>query len=200
MARQTTVTLIDDLSGGTADESVEFSIGGHTYEIDLSARNASKLRTSLAPFIEKARKARTGLTASPSRRSSAPRMTDNRTAAEKAADRERGQLIRTWAKDQGLKVADRGRMNVEIVQAFDAQGTPEGAELLARLLGDGGSTPEVAAPVADEAPVRQAADMSDDEITAWAESQGRKIKKNSKGDITPATMKGLRADYDKAIA
>ena len=204
MARVTTVNLIDDLSGGTADESVEFGIGGTTYEIDLSSTNAAKLRTVLAPYIEKARKAgRLTLSASSRRPATGSKMSDNRSAADKAADKERNGLIRTWAAEQGVKVAERGRINADVIAAYDAMNTPEGDRLLAALRGEGGdsdglgtgsTTPE------EQAPTRTAADMSDVEVIAWAESEGRKIKRNSKGDVTPATLKGLRADYDTATA
>ena len=54
MARQTTVTLVDDLDGSEAEEQVEFSVDGRTYEIDLSTVNASRLRDALAPFVSAA--------------------------------------------------------------------------------------------------------------------------------------------------
>ena len=43
MAKKVTVTLVDDFDGeGAADETVEFGLDGVTYEIDLSAKNATK--------------------------------------------------------------------------------------------------------------------------------------------------------------
>src|SRR4051812_16082108 len=50
MAKQTTVTLVDDLDGKKAAEQVEFAVDGMTYEIDLSAANSARLRQALAPF------------------------------------------------------------------------------------------------------------------------------------------------------
>ncbi|MCU1383896.1 MAG: Lsr2-like protein, partial [Acidobacteria bacterium] len=44
MAQKHIVQLIDDLDGGEAAETVTFSIDGTAYQIDLSTRNASKLR------------------------------------------------------------------------------------------------------------------------------------------------------------
>ena len=55
MAQVKTVTMIDDLDGGKAAETVGFSLDGSRYEIDLSARNAKALRKVLAPFTEAAR-------------------------------------------------------------------------------------------------------------------------------------------------
>ena len=57
MAKKVTVTLVDDFDGdGPADETVEFSIDGVAYEIDLSARNAKKLREDLKQWIEAGRR------------------------------------------------------------------------------------------------------------------------------------------------
>ena len=51
MARQVITTLIDDLDGKKADRTVEFSLDGVNYTIDLSEANAGKLRKALDPFI-----------------------------------------------------------------------------------------------------------------------------------------------------
>ena len=53
MAKRVTVTLVDDFDGeGAADETVEFGLDGVSYEIDLSARNAAKLRGDLKQWVE----------------------------------------------------------------------------------------------------------------------------------------------------
>jgi len=52
-----TVTLVDDLDGGPADQTVRFGLDGAEYEIDLSARNATAFGEQLAPYTERARKA-----------------------------------------------------------------------------------------------------------------------------------------------
>lgn len=44
MAQKVQVILLDDLDGGDAAETVSFALDGASYEIDLSAKNASKLR------------------------------------------------------------------------------------------------------------------------------------------------------------
>ncbi|HTS97114.1 MAG TPA: Lsr2 family protein [Streptosporangiaceae bacterium] len=104
MARQTIVTLTDDLDGGPADETVQFGIGGSRYEIDLSARNAASLRQQLAPFIERARPA-----------GSAPRG-PRRTAASRRRSRE----IRAWARDQGIELSERGRIPASVAGRYQA--------------------------------------------------------------------------------
>lgn len=55
MAKTTIIKLTDDIDGGNADETVEFSIDGKVYEIDLSRRNANALRKALQPYVDVAR-------------------------------------------------------------------------------------------------------------------------------------------------
>ena len=57
MAQVTAVRLVDDLDGGHADESVEFTVDNKRYQMDLSEKNAARLREILAPFIAAARRA-----------------------------------------------------------------------------------------------------------------------------------------------
>ena len=51
------MTLVDDLDGGPAEETVRFGLNGWQFEIDLNSKNAAKLRQRLAPFVEHARPA-----------------------------------------------------------------------------------------------------------------------------------------------
>ncbi len=55
MAKTVIVKLTDDIDGGEADETVLFALDGRSYEIDVSAANAARLREALRPFVEKAR-------------------------------------------------------------------------------------------------------------------------------------------------
>ncbi|BBX48980.1 hypothetical protein MPOR_00060 [Mycolicibacterium poriferae] len=80
MAKKVTVTLVDDFDGeGAADETVEFGLDGVSYEIDLSAKNAAKLRNELKPWLEAGRRVggrRRGRSVGTGR--AAPRSTVNR--------------------------------------------------------------------------------------------------------------------------
>jgi hypothetical protein len=91
MATKVTVTLVDDLDGSPAEETVRFGFGGTEYEIDLNRKNARAFRRQLAPFIEHARQ--TGRQ---------PR----RQAPRTASGSERSSAIRAWAKQQGIPVRD----------------------------------------------------------------------------------------------
>ena len=56
MAKRVIHELIDDMNGQPADESVTFGLDGVQYEIDLTTKNAVKLRSALAPFVAAATK------------------------------------------------------------------------------------------------------------------------------------------------
>lgn len=110
MARKISIQMTDDLDGQTpADETVEFSIDGITYEIDLSTTNANKLRESLKTWVNASRKV-SGRTRT--RRTMTPgHATSNK--AELAA-------IRAWAHANGVKVSSRGRISRDIVAKYHA--------------------------------------------------------------------------------
>jgi hypothetical protein len=50
-AKVTQVSLVDDVDGSVASSTVGFSLDGKTYELDLSDKNAKKLRDAVAPFV-----------------------------------------------------------------------------------------------------------------------------------------------------
>ena len=56
MAQQVQVLLVDDIDGGKAVETVSFALDGVSYEIDLSAKNAAKLRDALSTWVGSARR------------------------------------------------------------------------------------------------------------------------------------------------
>ena len=109
MAQRVNIVLEDDLDGTDADETVSFALDGTTYEIDLSATNAAKLRDSLAPYIGHARRA--------SGRRAAPRAA-TRPNGRAGAKRDLGD-VREWARANGHKVSDRGRISAEVQTAYD---------------------------------------------------------------------------------
>ncbi|MEU5848262.1 MULTISPECIES: histone-like nucleoid-structuring protein Lsr2 [Saccharopolyspora] len=113
MAQKVTVTLVDDLDGGQADETVEFGLDGVAYQIDLSADNAGELRDALANYVSNARRA--GGRKKPGPR---PGATARAAGGSTSADREQNQAIREWARKRGLKVSDRGRIPADIVEQY----------------------------------------------------------------------------------
>jgi hypothetical protein len=115
MAQKVTVTLVDDLDGSTAEETVEFGLDGVSYTIDLSSGNAGKLRDALADFVGSARRAG-------GRKRVGPGRPVGVKARPASADREQNQAIREWARKQGMKVSDRGRIPAEVLDAYHQQG------------------------------------------------------------------------------
>jgi hypothetical protein len=110
MAQKIQVLLVDDIDGGTADETVAFALDGTSYEIDLSAKNASKLRDALASYVGHARRVHRGGRV----------QTHTRTRGPARADREQTQAIRDWARTNGHAVSDRGRIPASIIEAYNA--------------------------------------------------------------------------------
>lgn len=102
MAQRITVEMTDDLDGSEADTTVRFTVDGTAYEIDLSNKNAAKMRRDFGRYIEHARRA-TG-----SRRSGRPR-----------GDRHHSSAVREWAKQQGIQVSERGRIPASVVSQYD---------------------------------------------------------------------------------
>jgi len=56
MATRIVTELHDGIDGSDATQTVHFALDGVDYEIDLSDRNANRLRNSLAEFLGHARK------------------------------------------------------------------------------------------------------------------------------------------------
>ncbi|MEJ2865359.1 histone-like nucleoid-structuring protein Lsr2 [Actinomycetospora flava] len=118
MAQRTVVSLVDDLDGTEANETVEYALDGVTYEIDLNDKNAEQLRDVFAPYVAAAR--RTG-----GRRSTGggrSRSSSSRSSSKGVVGRSREALkaIRDWAQTEGWAVSDRGRLPNNVVEAYDA--------------------------------------------------------------------------------
>ncbi len=107
MASKTIIQYIDDLDNSELsgdDHTVAFGFERASYEIDLSENNAQKLENALAPFVAVARRVGGRPT------SAAP--------SEIGPGREQLQAMRLWARKNGMKVADRGRVSRQIQEAY----------------------------------------------------------------------------------
>ena len=111
MAQKVQVILVDDIDGGEADETVSFALDGVSYEIDLSESNATELRDALAQWVGHAR--RVGGRSTARRAAAAPKK--NGAAAARPDLTE----VRSWAREQGYEVSDRGRVSAQILQAYE---------------------------------------------------------------------------------
>jgi hypothetical protein len=110
MAQKVQVVLIDDLDGGDATETVTFGLDGATYEIDLSEQNARQLRDAFASWVGNARRVSGGRPGRPAaRRAGGASSSSSDTTA-----------IRSWAKENGFQVSERGRISAKVQEAYAA--------------------------------------------------------------------------------
>lgn len=103
MAKKTIVEWVDDIDGTAAAETVTFTIDGSSYEIDLSEKNAEKLRAAMSGWIDAGRR-------SGHRRA--------RGASNSQSDPDESTKARKWAADNGFDVGPRGRLRSEVLDAY----------------------------------------------------------------------------------
>lgn len=117
MARVEIVHHTDDLERAKGREvdadhvDVEFMIDGRTYKIDLSDENYRLLQATFAPCVAAGRRHRGGTAA---RSTSTPRR------------RDANEEVRAWGRQQGFKVADRGRVPAEVLDAYNRRDQTNG--------------------------------------------------------------------------
>ncbi len=124
----TRVTLVDDLDGADADETINFSVNGKYYEIDLSVKNAKKFYEFMQTYTVHGRRV---TAARPGRRTNAPTAPAPTSAATPAArpttyartSKDQNKAIREWAKKNGHEIPARGRIPNHIQEAFEAAHT-----------------------------------------------------------------------------
>ncbi|HEX3826711.1 MAG TPA: Lsr2 family protein [Sporichthyaceae bacterium] len=109
MASRTVTVFEDDLGGGKAVETVGFGLDGVSYEIDLSQKNAAKLRSTLQRYTTAGRRL-------------GGRSTRARATTPARVDGEQMAAIRAWARDNGWQVSDRGRIPAAIMETYHSAG------------------------------------------------------------------------------
>lgn len=109
MAQKVHILLVDDLDGSDASETVTFGLDGTSYEIDLNDKNAAKLRDALAGYVGNGRRV------AGTRRGSTRKSSGATNLGPSARE------VRDWARSNGFKVPDRGRIPGDVREAFDAR-------------------------------------------------------------------------------
>lgn len=104
------ITMIDDLDGGRATETLSFALEGSTYEIDLSKRNADALRRTLKPYVASGRRVKQSSKGPGTKRT-------RRSPAAHSEDYDRAE-VRAWASSHRIKVAPRGRIANVVVERW----------------------------------------------------------------------------------
>jgi hypothetical protein len=103
MATKVLRTLQDDIDGSEATQTILFGLDGIEYEIDVSDRNANRLRNSLSDFIAHGRK-----------------VGGRRVRNSALSGQVDTKAVRKWAKSKGIEVNSRGRIPTEIVERYKA--------------------------------------------------------------------------------
>jgi nucleoid-associated protein Lsr2 len=106
------ITLVDDIDGTEATETVSFMLDGAEYIIDLSDEHAGDLREELRRYIEVAR--RTG------GRATRRRLTEVGTRVTAAGFQSESSRIREWAAGRGISVNAQGRIPQDVIDAYRA--------------------------------------------------------------------------------
>lgn len=118
MAQKVQVLLVCDLHEDEVEgtETVAFGLDGSAYEIDVCDAHAGELRDAFAPYVGSARRAGRASTSAAPRRASR----GSSRGGSSGSDRERVQAIREWARQNGHKVSERGRLSSSLIEAYDA--------------------------------------------------------------------------------
>ncbi|OZF42007.1 Lsr2 family protein [Rhodococcus sp. 14-2470-1a] len=125
MAKKTTVQLVDDIDETIIDdgtgESIEFSVSGVDYVIDLRNKNATEFHRKLDYYIEHATRVG-GRRRRPSPAGAVTPSAESGSAATNSKpkrDPEQTRAIRQWAVDQGYDISERGRIPADIEEAYN---------------------------------------------------------------------------------
>lgn len=131
MAERVIRQIIDDIDKSEIAEGegerIEFTFRGVAYQLDLSNANVAKLEKALAPYIDAATSASSGIEGSTSAAAERP-SPRRRRAAKKTAKRNRRPIarsgkeqlaaVRAWASENGYSVSARGRIPAGVVEAY----------------------------------------------------------------------------------
>ena len=124
MAKRETVVFTCDLHEGEVTDGVETvtcGLDGTTYEVDACGQHQQEMRDAFATYVGAARRAEGAGNSGAGRRSS---RSSNRAGSGNSSgggsDREEVQRIREWARENGHKVSERGRLSSSVLEAYRA--------------------------------------------------------------------------------
>jgi nucleoid-associated protein Lsr2 len=103
--QKTVVELVDDVDGSPATETIRFALDSVEYSIDLSGRNAEKLRGDMEKWVKAAQKIG-------GRRS-------RKTADGRGPDLK---AVREWAASNKIELSSRGRVPQRVIEQYHAAG------------------------------------------------------------------------------
>jgi hypothetical protein len=104
VAQRTQVLYVDDIDGSDAERTVRFGFGGTDHEINLNKRHAEQLAQAIGPFLAAARKGPSSWRPARGARTGRHNLSD----------------VRAWARDQGIKISERGRIPADVLAKYNA--------------------------------------------------------------------------------
>ncbi len=123
MSQRILVKLVDDLDPtAEADETLQFTVDGVTYEMDLSAAHAEEFRAAMEKWTDisrriAGRRPNKLATVAASSKAKAGKGGSDLELHERAS-------LRAWAAENGYQVADRGRIAASVIDAWREAGSP----------------------------------------------------------------------------
>ncbi len=109
MAQKTVVQLVDDFDGKELargeGETVRVTLDGAEYELDLSSKNAQRLRDDFGKWLNHAR-----------------RVGGRRSSGNRSKSEVDSKAVRAWAASNGIQLSERGRIPATVVEQFKAAG------------------------------------------------------------------------------
>ena len=111
IAQKVQIIRISDLSGkelGEGGQTVRFSLGNDSWEVDLSDKETSKFYDLLKPYQDAGTKV-SGRGVRRSRSASQAPTVDTK-------------AVRKWAESNGIEVSARGRIPGDVIEKFKAAG------------------------------------------------------------------------------
>lgn len=123
------VVLLDDIDQTVIDEAlgggtIEFSVDGKDYSIDLGVKNKQAFESALKPYIKVAQE----LAVASLPRRGRPKGTSTRAASGSGRSKEELANIRDWAQKNGHETSPRGRIAAPILEAYDAAHAPSSGQ------------------------------------------------------------------------
>lgn len=117
MAQRVQVLLVCDLHGDETPgtETISFALDGASYEIDVCDSHAAAVRDSFAPYVGAARRASGRGVSGSGGRGRRGRRSHSSNGIDPAA-------VRAWARSNGVKVSERGRISSDVIEQFHAAG------------------------------------------------------------------------------
>ncbi len=110
MAKTMRVMITDDIDGSPDAQTLRFAYQGQQFEIDLAENNQAAFLASLRPFIAAAR-------ADPGRRRQRGTRGKRRSGSSLSVDLA---SVRAWARQQGIDIAERGRIRADVLERYAA--------------------------------------------------------------------------------